>query len=249
MTETATPPESYGHTSICADVTTNRNEYKALEITLLIEHDLIIELEEGRIHNASKKYREFTKIVAILFHGHHSPDEIRTALILAEDHLTVILEDGDIECAISFKYAEKALNFIRRFLNYHGKAAENTVTDSVDVAKTTDKAPVQEFTWKMAFTDLVEMLDALIEMNAVEIPERCRKDFITAVFRLFGVKKSVADFNKARHKLAEKMLEEPETTNKKNPKLKRGTFLPLLHENLEKAWEKRYMDNNPRRRA
>lgn len=99
MTETAAPPESYGHTSICADVTTNRKEYEALEITLLIEHDLIIELEEGRIHNASKKYREFTKIVAILFHGHHSPDEIRTALILAEDHLTVILEDGDIECA------------------------------------------------------------------------------------------------------------------------------------------------------
>lgn len=108
---------------------------------------------------------------------------------MAEDHLTVILEDGDIECAISFKYAEKALNFIRRFLNYHSKAAENTVTDSADVAKTTDKAPVQEFMWKMTFTDLVEMLDALIEMNAVEIPERCRKDFITAVFRLFGVKK------------------------------------------------------------
>ena len=117
MTETAAPPESYGHTSICADVTTNRKEYEALEITLLIEHDLIIELEEGRIHNASKKYREFTKIVAILFHGHHSPDEIRTALILAEDHLTVILEDGDIECAISFKYAEKALNLIRRLIN------------------------------------------------------------------------------------------------------------------------------------
>lgn len=241
MPDTTTPPEMYGHTSRTADVTTTENE--TLNIMLLIEHDFIIGLEEGKIENAAKTYREFTKIVAQLCHGNHSHKEIRTALVLAEDHLTVILDDEEIECAISFKYAEKALEFIKRFLNYHGEKAE-IVQKAEEGQLVFSKQPVKVFGWKLSFTDLVELLDALIEMEAIDIPERCKKDFLNAIFKLFGVNKTAADFNKARHKLAEKILDDPKTTDKKNPKLVRGTFLPMLHKNLEQAWENRYNSNN-----
>lgn len=241
MSDTTTPPEMYGHTSQIADVTTTENE--ALNIMLLIEHDFITGLEEGKIENAAKTYREFTKIVAQLYHGKHTPQEIRTALVLAEDHLTVILDDEEIECAISFKYAEKALEFIKRFLNYYGEEAEVEIPVSEDKPMPSKKS-VKVFGWKLGFTDLVELLDSLIEMEAIDIPERARKDFINAIFKLFGVNKTVADFNRARHKLAEKILDDPKTTNKKNPKLIRGTFLPKLHKNLEQAWQIRYNSNN-----
>lgn len=242
MTEATTPPEMYGHTSATADVTTPEQNYKTLDITLLIEHDFIIDLEDGIIENAAKAYREFTKFVAQLYHGQHSPSEIRTALILAEDHLIVILDDEEIECAMSFKYAEKALKFIQKFLNFHGEPVEMDAEMPDETTVNSEKAPVTVFKWKLKFTDLVELIDALIEKEAVDIPPRAKKDFLNAIFRLFGVNKTPGDFNKARHKLCEKILDTPDSAmKKKNPVLKRSTFLPSLHEVVEEAWEKRYL--------
>lgn len=95
-TKNSTPPDAYkgGHDVPMASVTapqekTNDNAAMPVNLFALTDHDFICEViadtDAKRIYES---YLRFTRDILTLYHGQHSNDEIHSALIIAEDHLT-----------------------------------------------------------------------------------------------------------------------------------------------------------------
>lgn len=204
----------------------------AVNLNVLIDHIFCIEAEKGTSPNFRCSYQEFTKVIATLFHGNHDMEHVHTALILAEDHLTIILEDCEGNHSDEFmRFIERAIKFIKRYIAriLGNTTAVEVAKGNIEEVKTDDAI----FVWKGKFTGLVEIIRALLV--AKYITPKCDAHFIRTIFKLFGLKKTVNDYYKALRKLEEK-------APKKQDDPQRCVALRHLLEELETAWNNKDLD-------
>lgn len=204
----------------------------AIRFTILIEHTFCTEVVTGSSNNLSFSYQEFTRDVVNLFHGNHDMEHIHTALILAEDHLSIILEDNQTLTPEYLRFIERAIVFIRKYLaritGFTGKVEVSSDTSSQEDVKTEEPT----FRWNGKFTELVELLSALFIGEYVE--STYKSQFIRSIFKTFGVNKTMNDYYKTLRKLEEK-------TPKEDNAPKRCVILPRLLSLTEEAWQEKYL--------
>lgn len=204
----------------------------AIRFTILIEHTFCSEVQNGTSDNLNFSYQEFTRDIVNLFHGNHDKEHIHTALILAEDHLTIILEDNQTLSPEYLRFIERAISFIRKYL-----ARITGFSTKVEVINENPGAieKVEEettFKWNGKFTELVELLSALFIGEYVE--STYKSEFIRFMFKVLGVKKTMNDYYKTLRKMEEK-------TPKEDDAPKRCVILPRLLCLTENAWQEKYL--------
>lgn len=253
--ENSTPEEAVkgGHaadpTAVTADRPEASDKMSPIDLFILLDHEFIIEINGGaddrRIYET---YLNFTRTIVSVYHGKHSKDEIRSALIIAEDHLTIILEDITDECEIAVKFVGRAIKFLKKYIQSiadwfaaNGMAEKKIVTDETgDTADAHEKksTTAYSFGFNGEFTEFVELADALLEYECFDsINNGTFKDstFIRVMLDLFGFRnKTVQHFRATRNKIYNKIPKEGKG---------RCKFLPQIMENIEDIWEKRFMKN------
>ncbi len=112
-----------GHIETTVGMTENNKSLvsESLNIFILIEHEFFIGVEAGELDNIKDTYATFTKAIVMLFHGSHNKSEVHSALIVAEDHLTIILEDSTHLDESFLRFVERAIKFIKRYLDRIGE--------------------------------------------------------------------------------------------------------------------------------
>lgn len=201
-----------GHIETTVGMTGNNKSLvsESLNIFILIEHEFFIGVEAGELDNLKDTYATFTKAIVMLFHGSHNRSEVHSALIVAEDHLTVILEDYTHLDADFLRFVERAIKFIKRYIDRIGEWVKNNPMSDGEVAIVTapvseDSATIEEVSsiqWEGKFTELVELVFALIISG--KISAETDAEFIRTIFHVFGVKKSLTEYYKALKKIEEK---------------------------------------------
>lgn len=162
-----------GHIGMTADMTDKTNKSTADEtfnVFILLEHEFLAGAETGELDNLKDTYSTFTKTVVMLFHGDYNKSEVHSALIVAEDHLTVILEDSTHLEESYLRFIERAINFIKRYINRIGEWIESHPLKEGEVAvvKATvsgDEININGATtinWDGKFTEIVELIYALL---------------------------------------------------------------------------------------
>ena len=134
----------------------------------------------------------------------------RQALIVAEDHLTIILEDSTHLGENCLRFIGRAINFIKRYINRIGEwiQTHKSGNSEVDVLKATvseeginiEKESV--INWDGKFTEIVELVCALLMSG--KIAAETDAEFIRGIFHLLGIKKTVTDYYKTLKKIEEK---------------------------------------------
>ena len=205
---------------------------KGIKYTILIEHTFCTEVESGTSENLNFSYHEFTQDIAKLFHGNHNMEHIHTALILAEDHLTIILEDNQALDKEYLRFIERAISFIRKYLARIVGFATNTEVKSENMSKDKKGTDAPIFKWNGKFTELVELLSALF--IGEYIGSTYKSEFIRSIFKTLGVKKTMNDYYKTLRKMEEK-------TPKEDDAPKRCVILPRLLRLTENAWQEKYL--------
>ncbi len=213
---------------------------ESLNIFILIEHEFFIGVEAGELDNLKNTYATFTKAIVMLFHGSHNKSEVHSALIVAEDHLTVILEDYTHLDADFLRFVERAIKFIKRYIDRIGEWVKNNPMSDGEVAIVTapvseDSATIEEVSsiqWEGKFTELVELVFALIISG--KISAETDAEFIRTIFRVFGVKKSLTEYYKALKKIEEKHPKDDDMPG-------RCKALRQLLEDTEKELQRRYL--------
>ena len=213
---------------------------ESLNIFILIEHEFFIGVEAGELDNLKNTYATFTKAIVMLFHGSHNKSEVHSALIVAEDHLTVILEDYTHLDADFLRFVERAIKFIKRYIDRIGEWVKNNPMSDGEVAIVTapvseDSATIEEVSsiqWEGKFTELVELVFALIISG--KISAETDAEFIRTIFRVFGVKKSLTEYYKALKKMEEKHPKDDDMPG-------RCKALRQLLEDTEKELQRRYL--------
>ncbi len=88
-----------------------------INMFILLDHDFITEVSCGSdSRKIYETYLSFTREIVSVYHGKHSKDEIRSALIIAEDHLTILLEDISEDCEVAVKFVGRAINFLKKYI-------------------------------------------------------------------------------------------------------------------------------------
>lgn len=231
-----------GHIESTVGMTENNksNTSVSFNIFLLIEHDFFIGIEAGELANLKDTYATFTKAIVMLFHGSHNKSEVHSALIVAEDHLTVILEDSTHLDDNFIRFIERAIRFIKRYISRIGEWTNNKpVYDNeisiVSASISEDSVAVEEVStirWAGKFTELVELVFSLLISG--KLSAETDAEFIRSILRIFGVKKTLTDYYKALKKIEEKHP-------KGNDTLGRCKILPQLLEDTEKELQRRYL--------
>lgn len=213
---------------------------KTFNVFILLEHEFFIGVEAGELDNLKDTYVTFTKAVVLLFHGGHNRSEVHSALIVAEDHLTVILEDSTHLDDSFLRFVERAIKFIKRYIDRIGEWVRNnprndgetaivTATVSRESISVEEVSPVQ---WEGKFTEIVELVSALLISGNVS--SETDAEFIRGFFSLMGIRKTLNDYYKALKKIEEK---HPKTDD--NPG--RCVLLARLLSDTEKEWQNRYL--------
>ena len=231
-----------GHIETTVGMTGNNKSLvsESLNIFILIEHEFFIGVEAGELDNLKNTYATFTKAIVMLFHGSHNKSEVHSALIVAEDHLTVILEDYTHLDADFLRFVERAIKFIKRYIDRIGEWVKNNPMSDGEVAVVTapvseDSATIEEVSsiqWEGKFTELVELVFALIISG--KISAETDAEFIRTIFRVFGVKKSLTEYYKALKKIEEKHPKDDDMPG-------RCKALRQLLEDTEKELQRRYL--------
>lgn len=210
---------------------------EAFDLYHLAEHNFVTGVQSGHIDEADKNYRQFRRAVTDLYHGNHDREKIHTALIVAHDELTILIEDEKCSCAVTLRFAEQALQLLNRFLARLTATPEFKEVASLEEEETPQQSetaktePVRTFKWTGAFTEFVEWLDGT--MNVSRIDFASKKAFIGFMLDSFGVGKSVDDFHRALKKLEQKAPAEGQG---------RCILLKEMLKATEETWEWCYMD-------
>lgn len=183
---------------------------ESFNVFILLEHEFLAGIETGELDNLKDTYSTFTRTVVMLFHGDYNRSEVHSAFIVAEDHLTVILEDSTHLEESYLRFIERAINFIKRYINRIGEWIESHTLKEGEVAvvKATisdDKIKIDEATtisWDGKFTEIVELIYALLLSGKVSTETDA--EFIRGIFHLLGIKKTVTDYYKSLKKIEEK---------------------------------------------
>lgn len=201
-----------GHIETTVGMTENNKSLvsESLNIFILIEHEFFIGVEAGELDNIKDTYATFTKAIVMLFHGSHNKSEVHSALIVAEDHLTIILEDSTHLDESFLRFVERAIKFIKRYLDRIGEwVKDNPLNDGevaiVSATVSGDSIAVEEVSsiqWDGKFTELVELVLALLISG--KISAETDAEFIRTIFRIFGIKKNLTEYYKALKKIEEK---------------------------------------------
>lgn len=215
-----------------------------INVFILIDHVFMTVangMSDKEIYDA---YISFTRTILTVYHGKHCKDEIRSALIIAKDHLSIIHEYISNDCVVAVKFVGRAIDFLMQYIQSiadwfaaHGMAEKETV-----VTKSADKpSTIYSFNFTGKFTEFVELVDSLLEYECFgSINDGTYKDstFIRIMLDLFGFgKKSVNDFRNARNKLFNKL---PEGKG-------RCLFLPQILTNIENIWEQKCLANKKKK--
>lgn len=202
-----------GHIEMTADMTDKTNKStvdETFNVFILLEHEFFVGAETGELDNLKDTYSTFTKSVVLLFHGDYNKSEVHSALIVAEDHLTIILEDSTHLGENCLRFIGRAINFIKRYINRIGEwiQTHKSGNSEVDVLKATvseeginiEKESV--INWDGKFTEIVELVCALLMSG--KIAAETDAEFIRGIFHLLGIKKTVTDYYKTLKKIEEK---------------------------------------------
>lgn len=183
---------------------------ESFNVFILLEHEFLAGIETGELDNLKDTYSTFTRTVVMLFHGDYNRSEVHSAFIVAEDHLTVILEDSTHLEESYLRFIERAINFIKRYINRIGEWIESHTLKEGEVAvvKATisdDEIKIDEATtisWDGKFTEIVELVCALLLSG--KVATETDAGFIRGMFHLLGIQKTVTDYYKALKKIEEK---------------------------------------------
>lgn len=232
-----------GHIEAVGDMTGDHNKFlvkESLNIFILIEHEFFLGVEAGELDNLKDTYATFTKAIVMLFHGSHNKSEVHSALIVAEDHLTVILEESTHLDDNFTRFIERAIKFIKRYIGRIGEWTKYKPVNDNDIPIVTatiteDCVAVEEVStirWEGKFTELVELVFSLLISG--KISAETDAEFIRAILRIFGVKKNLIDYYKALKKMEEKHPKGDDSPG-------RCKALPQLLEDTEKELQRRYL--------
>lgn len=213
---------------------------ESLNIFILIEHEFFIGIETGDLENLKDTYTTFTKAIVMLFHGSHNKSEVHSALIVAEDHLTVILEDSTHLDDNFLRFVERAIRFIKRYIDRIGEWVRNNprndgetaIVSATVLGESISVEEVSSIQWEGKFTEIVELVSALLISGNVSTETDA--EFIRGFFNLMGIRKTLNDYYKALKKIEEK---HPKTDD--NPG--RCVLLARLLRDTEKEWQNRYL--------
>lgn len=232
-----------GHIEMTADMTDKTNKStvdETFNVFILLEHEFFVEAETGELHNLKDTYSTFTKSVVLLFHGDYNKSEVHSALIVAEDHLTIILEDSTNLEESCLRFIGRAINFIKRYINRIGEWIENHQPGNSEVSVV--KAIVSEeginidkesaINWDGKFTEIVELVCALLLSGKVSTETDA--EFIRGIFHLLGIKKTVTDYYKTLKKIEEKHPKDDDAPG-------RCKLLTQLLGDTEKELQRRYL--------
>lgn len=218
----------------------NKNLYPELDLFFLLEHDFITGAKSGDFNDVNTTYSLFTKEIVLLFHGSYHKSDIHSALIIAEDHLTVILEDSTELDEYLMRFINRAINFIKRYIDRIGewieahqpRDGEVTVVSaslSDDEIKAESTVTIQ---WVGKFTELVEIIFSILISG--KISTETDAEFIRTIFNIFDVKKSLTDYYKALKKIEEKHPKDDEVPG-------RCKLLSHLLCDTERELQRRYL--------
>ena len=233
-----------GHTLSDENVTassSNQEEAPAtLDVFVLLDHVFFMVIFSDTPENIYKAYLSFTKDILSLYHGKYDKDEIRSALIIAEDHLTILIEDSESGCEASIKFAGRAIKFLKQYIQLIAeKCVAQGIAEKKEVTTENLRFLAYTFIWGHKFTEFIEIVEGILEMECIrniaqgEVKEAL---FIRVMMDLFGFKdKTLQDYRAARNKLRRK-------APKADGKCK---MLQDLKDNLEAAWTKSYYDYTP----
>lgn len=242
----STPPEAVkgGHTASMTSVTASQptsGPNKTLDIFMLTDHDFIVEvLADSDANKIYETYLRFTRDILTLYHGQHSKDEIHSALIIAEDHLTILMEDIEDGSEVSIKFVGRAIKFLKQHIQrLADKCVFAGVAEKKEVVEETKPATAYTFKFTRPFNQLVELLDALTNIKCfenIENGEVRESAFIRFMLDLFGFRhKTLRDYRAARNKLYQKAPP---------PGQGRCKLLPDMQTITEKIWEEKYFGSN-----
>lgn len=231
-----------GHIESTVGMTENNKSIvcESLNIFILIEHDFFLGVEARELDNLKDTYATFTKAIVMLFHSSHNKSEVHSALIVAEDYLTIILEDSTNLDDNYLRFVERAIKFIKRYIDRIGEWVKDNSLNEGEVAIVSatvsdDKIAVEEVSsiqWEGKFTELVELVLALLISG--KISAETDAEFIRTIFRVFGVKKSLTEYYKALKKIEEKHPKDDDMPS-------RCKALRQLLEDTEKELQRRYL--------
>ena len=213
MTQPAYASTADGHIGMTADMTDKTNKSTADEtfnVFILLEHEFFVGAETGELDNLKDTYSTFTKSVVLLFHSDYNKSEVHSALIVAEDHLTIILEDSTNLEGTYLRFICRAINFIKRYINRIGEwienhQPENSMVGIVETSASEEEINIEKVSainWNGKFTEIVELVCALLLSG--KVATETDAEFIRGIFLLLGIKKTVTDYYKALKKIEEK---------------------------------------------
>lgn len=213
---------------------------ESFNVFILLEHEFLAGIETGELDNLKDTYATFTRTVVMLFHGDYNKSEVHSAFIVAEDHLTVILEDSTHLEESYLRFIERAINFIKRYINRIGEWIEQHPLKEGEVAvvKATvsdNEIKIDEATtisWDGKFTEIVELIYALLLSGKVSTETDA--EFIRGIFHLLGIKKTVTDYYKSLKKIEEKHPKDDDAPG-------RCKLLTQLLGDTERELQRRYL--------
>ena len=213
---------------------------ESFNVFILLEHEFLAGIETGELGNLKYTYSTFTKSVVLLFHGDYNKSEVHSALIVAEDHLTIILEDSTNLEESYLRFIGRAINFIKRYINRIGEWIENHQPENSEVGVV--KATVSEeginiekesaINWDGKFTEIVELVCALLMSGKVSAETDA--EFIRGIFHMLGIQKTVTDYYKALKKIEEKHPKDDDAPG-------RCKLLSQLLGDTERELQRRYL--------
>ncbi len=229
---------------------------------ILLETPFLSGIVGGDTAEIGISYGDFRKTVVGLCHSDFPKRDVHSALLLAETELAEIVNHSDGICPEALSLARRALRLVQKLATQliawlrHGydsfTATEvSAMPESVGTSEETETlvaetqiktenteataiATVSTYTWSRDFVELVEIVDSLFEFDCINNGEVNKSAFLRDIYKLFSINKQPSHFYAARNKLSQKAPAEGEG---------RCRLLPLLHENLEETWEKRYFAN------
>lgn len=227
---------------------------------ILLETPFLSGIVDGNAVETSISYGDFRKTVVGLCHSDFPKRDVHSALLLAETELAEIVNHSDSICPKALSLARRALRLVQKLATQliawlrHGydsstateppaipervEPTEETETPVAETqtenTETTAIATVSTYTWSRDFVELVEIVDSLFEFDCINNGEVNKSAFLRDIYKLFSINKQPSHFYAARNKLSQKAPADGEG---------RCRLLPLLHENLEETWEKRYFAN------
>lgn len=223
-------------TGMAASYSMDKELPSTINMFVLLDHDFIAEVSCGSDdRKIYESYLRFTREIVSVYHGEHSKDEIRSALIIAEDHLTILLEDIDEGSEVAIKFVGRAINFLKKYIQSIAEwFAANGMAEKKQIVSEAERATAYEFNFNGEFAEFVELVDSLLEYECFDsINDGTLKDslFIRVMLDLFGFRhKTVQHFRAARNKIFNKLPKEGKG---------RCKLLPSLLKNIEDIWEKK----------